>query len=84
MKTERVFLCEWLGDYTDGYNDIPWPMVHEWVGHDAIRWINSQDYHHAQLILEKDTAPMSVGIQRLYAEFYVPALRSEFALRFAK
>ena len=84
MKTERVFLCEWLGDYTDGYNDIPWPMVHEWVGYDAVRWINSQDYSRVQLILEKDASPLNAGIQRLYAEFYVPALRSEFALRFAK
>ena len=59
-------------------------MVHEWVGYDAVRWINSQDYSRVQLILEKDTSPLNAGIQRLYAEFYVPALRSEFALRFAK
>jgi hypothetical protein len=84
MKTDRVFLCEWLGDYTDSYNDIPWPMVHEWVGYDAVRWINSHPWEQVQLILEKDRSPMSAGIQRLYAEFYVPALRSEFALRFAK
>jgi hypothetical protein len=84
MKTERVFLCEWLGDYTDSYNDIPWPMVHEWVGHEAVRWLNSHPWEQVQLILEKETAPMTAGIQRLYAEFYVPALRSEFALRFAK
>ena len=84
MKNERVFLCEWLGDYTDSYNDIPWPMVHEWVGYETIRWINGQNYDHCQLILEKDTEPMKAGIQRLYVEFYVPALRSEFALRFAK
>lgn len=84
MKTERVFLAEWLGDPTDGYNDIPWPMVHEWVGHEAVRWINRQDYTKAQMILEKSTDPTDVGIQKLYVEFYVPSLRSEFALRFAK
>lgn len=84
MKTERVFLCEWLGDYTDSYNDIPWPMVHEWVGNDAVRWINSHPWEQVQLILEKDANPLNAGKQRLYAEFYVPALRSEFALRFAK
>lgn len=84
MKNERVFLCEWLGDYTDGYNDIPWPMVHEWVGYEAVRWINSQNYHNVQLILEKDQNAVATGIQRLYVEFYNPALRSEFALRFAK
>jgi hypothetical protein len=83
MKTERVFLAEWLGDNTDSYNDIPWPMVHEWVGYDAIRWINSRDHTQVQLILEKETG-INSGIQKLYAEFYVPALRSEFALRFAR
>ena len=56
----------------------------KWVGYDAVRWINSQDYSRVQLILEKDTSPLNAGIQRLYAEFYVHALRSEFALRFAK
>ena len=65
MKTERVFLCEWLGDYTDGYNDIPWPMVHEWVGYDAVRWINSQDYSRVQLILEKDASRKTVVSQLL-------------------
>jgi hypothetical protein len=59
-------------------------MVHEWVGYDAVRWINGQDHCYAQLILEKDANPLNAGMQRLYAEFYVPALRSEFALRFAK
>jgi hypothetical protein len=59
-------------------------MVHEWVGYEAIRWINGQNHEHAQLILEKDQTPLNAGIQRLYAEFYMPALRSEFALRFAK
>ena len=84
MKTDRVFLCEWLGDSTDGYNDIPWPMVHEWVGYDCIRWINSRPYEQCQLILEKQTGSQNTGMQRLYAEFYTPGLRSEFALRFAK
>lgn len=84
MKSERVFLAEWFGDVTDSHNDIPWPMVHEWVGHEAVRWINSQNYHHCQMVLEKDSNLQMHSINRLYAEFYVPALRSEFALRFAK
>lgn len=84
MKNDKVLLCEWLGDTTDGYNDIPWPMVHEWVGYDAIRWINSQDHGDCQLILEKSTSLYDSGMQKLFVEFYVPALRSEFALRFAK
>lgn len=84
MKTERVFLCDWLGDTTDGYNDIPWPMVHEWIGPEAIAWINSRDHTECQLILESCTSLYDTGRKRLYADFYVPALRSEFALRFAK
>lgn len=83
MKSNSVFLCEWLGDPTDGYNDIPWPMVHEWVGYDTIRWINSQNHHDCQLILEKGTG-FAHGFIKLYVEFYNPALRTEFALRFAK
>lgn len=82
MKNDKVFLAEWLGDYTDGYIDIPWPMVHDIVGNDLIKWLNSHPYDHVQMILEKD--PLDKAKQRLYAEFYVPALRSEFALRFAK
>jgi hypothetical protein len=82
MKNDRVFLAEWLGDYSDGYIDIPWPMVHEWVGYDVIRWLNSHSHEKVQLILEKD--PGDCCIQRLYAEFYLDSLRSEFALRFAK
>jgi hypothetical protein len=84
MKTDRVFLCEWLGDVTDSYNDIPWPMVHEWVGYECIRWINSQNHHDAQLILEKNDDPLYTGMFKLYAEFYQPVLRTEFALRFDK
>lgn len=83
MKTERVFLAEWLGDTSDGYNDIPWPMVHEWVGYEAIRWINGQNVNDVQMILERQDG-MSAGMFKLYAEFFRPALRSEFALRFAK
>lgn len=84
MKTDRVLLAEWLGDSTDSYNDIPWPMVHEWAGYDVVRWINQQDYTRCQMILEKDPNPLHTGVQRLYAEFYDSALRTEFALRFAK
>ena len=82
MKSDRVLLAEWLGDYTDGYIDIPWPRVHEVVGYEAIKWLNSHPYDHVQLILEKD--PDDRCCQRLYAEFYTNSLRSEFALRFAK
>ena len=81
MKNDRVFLCEWLGDHTDGYNDIPWPMVHEWAGQEMIRWINQQKHTDCQLIMEKGT---DHGFVRLCAEFYNPNLRTEFALRFAK
>lgn len=83
MKVDRVFLCEWLGDNTDGYNDIPWPMVHEWVGYDVVRWLNRQDPIRCQMILEKDTG-INSGMQKLYAEFYDPKLRTEFALIHAK
>lgn len=81
MRSERVFLAEWLGD--DEYTDIPWPMVHEWVGHDAVKWLNSQKHHHCQLVLEKNTG-FSSNVCKLYAEFYRRELRMEFALRFAK
>ena len=84
MKNDRVLLCEWLGDTTDGYNDIPWPMVHEAVGYEVVRWINSQSHDLCQLILEKGTGLYDTGMQKLYVEFYQPSLRSEFALRFAK
>lgn len=83
MKNDRVFLAEWLGDPTDGYNDIPWPMVHEWAGYDVIRWINSQDPSDCQLVLERGT-DFSHGFIKLYVEFFTPSLRTEFALRFAK
>lgn len=83
MKNERVVLAEWLGDTTDGYIDIPWPRVHELAGYDAIAWINSQSQDHVQMILEKAEGNES-GMQKLCAEFYKSALRSEFALRFAK
>jgi hypothetical protein len=78
-----VFLCEWLGDPTDGYNDIPWPMVHEWVGYDAIRWINGQNHDVVQMILERGM-DLRHGFIKLYAEFYTPVSRTEFALRFGK
>lgn len=84
MKNDKIFLCEWLGDTTDGYNDIPWPMVHEWVGYDCIRWINGQNHADCQLVLEKSTGLYDAGMQRLYVEFFTPGLRTEFALRFAK
>lgn len=83
MKNERVLLAEWLGDTTDGYIDIPWPQVHEMAGYHAVAWINNQSQDHVQMILEKAQGDQA-SLQKLYAEFYKPALRSEFALRFAK
>ena len=83
MKCERVFLCEWLGDSTDGYNDIPWPMVHEWVGSECIQWINRQRHTDCQMIIEKGR-DFNHGFIRLYVEFFKDSLRTEFALRFAK
>jgi hypothetical protein len=83
MKNDRVFLAEWLGDSADGYNDIPWPLIHEHVGNDAVRWLNSQSPDRVQMVLERGT-DFSSGRFKLYAEFFQPALRSEFALRFAK
>lgn len=84
MKNSKVFLCEWLGDTTDSYNDIPWPMVHEWAGYDCIRWVNSQDPSDCQMVLERSTGLYDSGTQRLYVEFFNDNLRTEFALRFAK
>ena len=83
METNRVFLCEWLGNHTDGYDDIPWSMVHECAGYDVIRWLKQQDHDDCRLILERGTY-FSYGFIKLYAEFYTSALRTEFALRFAK
>jgi hypothetical protein len=83
MKNDRVFLAEWLGDPTDGYNDIPWPMVHEWAGYDCIRWINSRSEGQCQMVLERGT-DFSQGFVKLYVEFFDPKLRTEFAVRFAK
>lgn len=83
MKNERVVLAQWMGDTTDGYIDIPWPLVHEIAGYHTIAWLNKQSQDHVQMILEKAEGNLA-GMQRLYAEFYKPTLRSEFALRFAK
>ncbi len=83
MKNERVLLAEWLGDITDGYVDIPWPRVHELAGSETVRWLRQQPSDRVQMILERQT-DSAAGLQRLYAEFYVPSLRTEFVLRFAK
>lgn len=83
MKSDRVLLAEWLGDSTDGYTDIPWPLIHDRAGDEIVRWLNQQDLSGCQMILEKASG-VSTGKQRLYAEFYQPALRTEFALRFGK
>jgi hypothetical protein len=81
MKTDRIFLAEWHCDSED--LDIPWPMVHEWAGHDLIRWINAQNVNDVQLLVEKQTG-FSTGTVKLYVEFFQPNLRTEFALKFAK
>ena len=81
MKNDRVKLAAWLGDYTDGYVDIPWPLVHDQAGADVISWINSRDHVKCQMILEKLPDGAS---QELWAEFYDPKLYTEFVLRFAK
>jgi len=83
MKSDRILLAEWLGDVTDSYTDIPWPLVHDSAGSEIVHWLNGKNHTECQMILEKDSAPND-GMFRLYAEFYVPALRSEFAIRFAK
>jgi hypothetical protein len=80
MKNSRIFLHEWVGDYSDGYVDIPWPLIHQHVDPEIISWINSKDLSEAQMILDRDRD----GMQRLYAEFYRPEIRTEFALIFAK
>jgi hypothetical protein len=83
MKSDRVLLAEWLGDITDGYTDIPWPMVHDQAGDETVRWLNQREFTDCQMILEKGQGTDS-GMQKLYAEFYRAELRTEFALRFGK
>lgn len=80
MKSDLIYLAEWDGYQGDDYVDIPWPKVHQLVGNEQIRWIQNQDPTKCQLIL--DTADN--GIHKLYAEFYDPLIRVEYALRFAK
>jgi hypothetical protein len=80
MKNDRILLASWLGDYTDGYVDIPWPEVHKQAGSDIIHWINRHKHTDVQMILDKNNS----GSQSLWAEFYNNNLRLEFALLFAK
>lgn len=80
MKSDRVLLHSWVGDYADGYVDIPWPQVHRSAGYEVINWLNTKTPTEAQMILENTPD----GEQTLWAEFYRPQLRTEFALRFAK
>jgi hypothetical protein len=80
MRSNRIFLHNWQGDYTDGYVDIPWPLIHQVTGSEIINWLNRQDPIDVQMILEKTDD----GWQSLWAEFYRDELRTEFALRFAK
>jgi hypothetical protein len=79
MKSERIKVAEWLGDYTDGYVDIPWPEVQRQAGQEIIKWVNSQSEIKAQLILEKTPD----AVQSLWIEFYDHSLRIECALRFS-
>lgn len=80
MKSDLIYLAEWDGYQGDDYVDIPWPKVHQLIGNEQIRWIQGQDTTKCQLLL--DSTP--TGIHRLYVEFYDSALRTEYALRFAK
>ena len=48
MKSDRYRLAKWLGDYTDGYVDIPWPLVHEQAGSEMISWITGLRYQYCQ------------------------------------
>jgi hypothetical protein len=81
MKFERVQLAQWIGDITDGYIDIPWPLVHHQAGSDEIAWLNLQDPVNCQMILDKD---QDGTVRTLWAEFYSATLRTEYALRFGK
>jgi hypothetical protein len=80
MKSSRHRLAHWLGDYTDGYVDIPWPLVHDQAGTERISWLNRQDPVSVQIILEKD--PKDHCLQSLWAEFYNDGKYSEYLLRF--
>jgi len=80
MKNDKIKIAHWLGDYTDGYVDIPWPEVQRQAGNEVIKWINSLDTIQAQLILEKDPDNVS---QSLWIEFYDPKIRIECALKFS-
>jgi len=80
MKSSKVFLHNWQGNYSDEYIDIPWPLIHKVVGADPINWLQRKDSTKVQLILEK-TAD---GWQSLWAEFYCSEIRIEFALQFDK
>lgn len=79
MKNNKHKLAEWVGDYTDGYVDIPWPLVHSQAGSEAVNWLNRQDPTRCQMILENDSGKME-----LWAEFFDPRAELEYALRFAK
>ena len=81
MKSDRIKLAEWIGDVTDGYVDIPWPLVHKQAGSEIISWLNRQDYVRCQMILDKEK---DSAVQSLWAEFYDINLRAECALRFGK
>lgn len=81
MRSDRIYLAEWVDADDDGaYLNIPWPKVHQLIGNDQIRWIQQQDKDRCQLILDSTDS----GLNKLYAEFYDPKLRVEYALRFAK
>lgn len=80
MRSERIYLAKWKGNDDEIYVDIPWPKVHQLIGNEQIRWIQSQDNDRCQLVLDTTDD----GLNKLYAEFYDPKLRVEYALRFAK
>ena len=57
MKSDRILLAEWVGDVTDSYTDIPWPLVHDSSGPEIVQWLNGKNYTECQMILEKESSP---------------------------
>lgn len=81
MRSDRIKLAEWIGDVTDSYVDIPWPLVHKQAGSEIISWLTKQDHIQCQMILDKKK---DSAIQSLWAEFYDANLRAECDLKFGK
>jgi hypothetical protein len=82
MKNSKVVLAIWVQDHYDLFLNIPWPIVHQQIGSDAIQWLKKQGEDRVQMIYEKNS--MLPATCTLTAEFYDKICRQEFALRFAK